>query len=253
MKRLILGVVIGVFLTAGAFLIVTAMMDRPSPTSMPQEQRVQVAAPSPKVEERQNPTTVSAPAKAPDEVVPPKQELATATLSEQLKTYQKQREKLTSEEQTQKLAELKHTIASESPEIDVPEVRRDAAVSTARLLNKHDGKLYKFAGLILETTPHDITVVIKNTEIVCSFADATWKNEGLKAGSYLYACGFFESYKDEGDFKQITMADCYTIENFYKLRTTPFTETEKQQSLKDYQEDALYKLQRGLGASKLRQ
>jgi len=253
MNKLIVGVVIGVILTAAAFVVMTRTMDRPRPTSAPPEEKVQAVAPSPKFEERQNPPAPVTPAKAADEPKPPKQDLATASLSEQLKAYRQQREQLTLEQQKEKLEKLKHIIAADSPEIDVLEMRRDAEISAARLLNKHSGQLYKFAGLILETTPHDTTIVIKNSEIVCSFADTSWKSEGLKVGGYLYACGFFESFKDEGDFKQITMANCYTIENFYKLRATPFTEEERQQSLKDFQEDALYKLQRDLGARKLRQ
>lgn len=246
MKKLIIGIVIGIVFTVAAFVALTRTGERAKPTNMPPDQKLKTEPLSSKTDERQTVLATNEPTQ-------PKEELAAASLSEQLKKHQQQRQQLTPEEQSQKLEELKHTIAAESAEIDVPEVRRDADVSSARLLNKHGGKLYKFAGLILETTSHDVTVVIKDTEIVCSFADDSWKTRGLKTGGYLYACGFFESYKNEGDLKQITMANCYTIENFYKLRTTPLTEAEKQQSLTDYRADMQYKLQRDLGARKLGQ
>jgi len=176
---------------------------------------------------------------------------ATPSLAEQLKAYRRESQGPASAGEGGKLDKLKHAVAIDSPELDVPEILRDAEVSSARVLNKHSGTLYKFAGLILEISSHDVTIVLKNTEVVCSFADSSWKTEGLKADGYLYACGQFESYKDEGDFKQISMANCYTIENFYKLRTAPFTVEEKQQSLKDWEDDKLYKLRRDLGERKL--
>ena len=267
MKNLIVGILVGVALTAAGLFFVTRMRS-PVASAKALEQKPEVAVPSgvesskqllatnapvevsapagaapAKVEESQSPTNATM--EKPSTPVPAKEEPAVASLSEQLK----KRQQLTSEE----LEKLKHSIAVESPEIDVPEIWRDAEVSSARLLNKHGGKLYKLSGLILEINPYDVVIVIKNTELVCSFADQSWKSEGLRVNGYLYACGFFESYKREGDFKQISMANCSTIENFYKLRTTPPTEEEKAQSLRGWEADKLYKLSRDLGERKLRQ
>jgi hypothetical protein len=147
------------------------------------------------------------------------------------------------------LTRLKHALALDAPELNVPDIRRAAAVSSARLLSQHDGRLYKFAGLILETGFHEATIVIKNTEVVCAFADAGWKDEGMKPGVHLFACGFFQSYKETGDLKQITMTNCCTLEDFDKLRA-PLTAEENQQAVKDWEEAVLYKLHRDLGDPK---
>ena len=175
---------------------------------------------------------------------------ASPTLAEQLKAYQAAKRGPASAEQRNILARLKHAVATDSPELDVPEIQRDAAVSGKRLSEQHAGKLYKFFGLILEIGLHDVRLVIKNTEIVCSFADSSWEDEGLKVGNYLYACGCFQSYKEAGDLKQISMANCYVIEDYTKLRTTPITAEENQQLWKNWEADVLYKMRRDLGGQK---
>jgi hypothetical protein len=265
MKNLIIGVLVGVVFTAAALFYVgrvknpvrstsVAPVDKPnvaassviegdkrSLTTNPPAEVPAPATPTPAKEESQRPTSVADKPITPE---PPREKPAVVGLSERLKKGQE----LTSGD----LDKLKHSIAAEAPELDVPEIWRDAEVSSARLLNKHGGKLYKFAGLILEINSYDVVIVIKNIELVCSFADQSWKSEGLKVNGYLYACGSFESYKQEDDFKQISLANCYTVENFYKLRTTPWTEAEKAQELRDFQADTLYKLSRDLGERKLR-
>ena len=220
------------------------------PVAVLPQQTPQESVPTPKVERSQHPSPTNVQVKLPVDLTPPKQE-PKASLSEQFKAYEQNRPQLTAEERKLTLEGLKHAVAVGAPEMDVLEIRRDAEVSTTRLLNNHGGTLYKFAGFILGTTPYDVTIVIKSTEIVCSFADATWKSEGLKAGSILYACGLFESYKDEGDLKQITMARCYTIEKFHKPEAGPVTDEDIKRAFQERQDDIIFKLMRDLGARKL--